>query len=126
MNQPFACSEGLITQAQVSEMLHLHPGVLCNWRVQGRGPIYIKVGRKVLYRLQDVESWIEGQRIEPEKKREAMAVQIPRARSVGRSKHRLGGYRTKSQKSAPDGSRPSAGSSGGTLGNPPIGGSLVQ
>ncbi|OSM07630.1 helix-turn-helix transcriptional regulator [Magnetofaba australis] len=36
-------------------------GVSCqtlqNWRSQGRGPAYIKLGGRVLYRLLDVESF---------------------------------------------------------------------
>jgi len=32
-------------------------GTLRNWRCAGRGPPFIKVGRAVLYPLEDLETW---------------------------------------------------------------------
>lgn len=29
------------------------------WRVQGRGPQFVKIGRRVFYRLQDLDRFIE-------------------------------------------------------------------
>lgn len=46
-----------LTPAQVAERLHVKPGTLATWRVQGTGPAYIKVGRKVLYPLAELEAW---------------------------------------------------------------------
>jgi excisionase family DNA binding protein len=34
-------------------------GTLANWRYQGRGPRFVKVGRHVRYRRSDVEAWLE-------------------------------------------------------------------
>ncbi len=34
-------------------------GTLANWRYQGRGPTYLRVGRHVRYRAQDVTEWID-------------------------------------------------------------------
>lgn len=32
-------------------------GTLANWRVRGQGPRFIKVGRKVLYPVAEIEAW---------------------------------------------------------------------
>lgn len=31
------------------------------WRVQGTGPRYIKIGRLVRYRIEDLDAWLEAQ-----------------------------------------------------------------
>jgi hypothetical protein len=41
-----------------SERLHQSPRTLANWRSQGRGPKYHKIGGKVLYDLSAIESFI--------------------------------------------------------------------
>ncbi|WP_119969007.1 helix-turn-helix domain-containing protein [Shewanella japonica] len=51
----------LLTPAQVSEFLGVTIGTLSVWRCTGRYPLsFIKVGRRVMYRQSDVESFIEG------------------------------------------------------------------
>jgi hypothetical protein len=32
-------------------------GTLANWRVQGKGPPYVKLGSKVLYPIDKLEAW---------------------------------------------------------------------
>lgn len=39
--------------------LKVPEGTLANWRYQGRGPRFVKVGRHVRYRRTDVEAWLE-------------------------------------------------------------------
>lgn len=39
----------------------LNPKTLANLRSQGRGPRFFKVGRKVFYRLEDLEAWLTRQ-----------------------------------------------------------------
>jgi len=36
---------------------------LAQWRHESRGPAYIKSGRRVLYRGDDVLTWIDGRRV---------------------------------------------------------------
>ena len=36
------------------------PNTLSQWRWNGRGPQFFKLGRRVLYKLQDVERFEEG------------------------------------------------------------------
>ncbi|GIU20082.1 helix-turn-helix domain-containing protein [Shewanella sp. MBTL60-007] len=51
----------LLTPSQVSDFLGVTIGTLSVWRCTGRYPLsFIKVGRRVMYRQSDVESFIEG------------------------------------------------------------------
>lgn len=42
---------------EAAERLRVTIGTLSNWRVQGAGPRFIKVGRKVLYPLSEIEAY---------------------------------------------------------------------
>ena len=48
-----------LTRRQVGEIFGISPKWLANLNSQGKGPRYLKLGKKVLYRVQDVEKWIE-------------------------------------------------------------------
>lgn len=50
----------LLPQAQLSQFLNVSVRTLERWRVEGTGPTYIKAGRRVLYRREDVEVWLSG------------------------------------------------------------------
>lgn len=41
--------------------LGLSVSTLNKWRVQGRGPRFLKLGRAVCYRIQDLDAWLEAQ-----------------------------------------------------------------
>lgn len=49
-------------QHRLSEFLDTSERTLERWRVEGTGPAYVKAGRKVLYRRQDVEEWLARSR----------------------------------------------------------------
>ncbi len=51
---------------QAAKYLGLAPQTLANFRFQGKGPAYCKLGRRVLYQLKDLNEYVEGNRIEPE------------------------------------------------------------
>lgn len=42
---------------EVAQRLRTTVGALSNWRMQGKGPRYIKLGRKILYPLREVEAF---------------------------------------------------------------------
>ena len=48
----------LYTTKQVAGLLHVHPVTLRQWRHDGIGPIYLKIGRKVRYRHADLAGFI--------------------------------------------------------------------
>lgn len=50
-----------LTPVQLAARFQVHPGTLANWRVRGDGPKFIKIGKRVAYRLADVTAWEEKQ-----------------------------------------------------------------
>ena len=50
----------LLTPQQVAEKLGVTETTLTAWRHHGRYDLpYLKLGRKVMYRKSDIESWLE-------------------------------------------------------------------
>jgi len=49
-----------------------NPQTLRNWRFLGRGPAYCRLGRRIVYRQEDLERFLEAGRIDPEARREAL------------------------------------------------------
>lgn len=52
-----------LSAKEAAEILRTTPGQLANLRMRGEGPPYIKLSRKCLYDLRDVESWLDRRRI---------------------------------------------------------------
>jgi len=48
----------LLTQREAAAQLRLSQRTLERFRVSGAGPTYVKAGRLVRYREQDLEKWI--------------------------------------------------------------------
>ncbi|HQO64131.1 MAG TPA: helix-turn-helix domain-containing protein [Syntrophorhabdus sp.] len=53
--------EKSLTPKDAAYIYGLSEGTLANLRYNKKGPRYFKVGRKVLYRIEDLESWITRQ-----------------------------------------------------------------
>lgn len=49
----------LITPETLAERWNITKTTLSQWRWNGRGPKYLKLGRRVMYRIQDVEEFEE-------------------------------------------------------------------
>ncbi len=49
----------MLTPEELAELVHTTPGQLAQLRYRGGGPRYMKFGRKVLYRREDVEAYLE-------------------------------------------------------------------
>lgn len=45
----------------VADLLHVSRSLLAKWRMHGRGPRFMKVGRRILYARVEVSRWLEGQ-----------------------------------------------------------------
>lgn len=48
----------LLKNKEAADRLGILPGTLDQWRWQGKGPRFVKVGARVMYREQDLEDWI--------------------------------------------------------------------
>lgn len=53
----------LRNESAVAKELNCEVKTLQAWRCRGGGPPWIRVGRLVRYRPQDVEAWIESRRV---------------------------------------------------------------
>jgi hypothetical protein len=52
-----------ITPQDCRALYGLNPGTLANLRLRKVGPQYYKLGRKVLYKPQDIEEWLDSNKI---------------------------------------------------------------
>ena len=53
-------SERCMTQTELAERWRLSEATLERWRTESGGPLYLKLGNQVRYRLQDVEAFEEA------------------------------------------------------------------
>ena len=51
-------STNLVTPSQLFARIGIKETTLATWRVLGRGPRFIRVGRSIRYRSEDVEAWL--------------------------------------------------------------------
>jgi excisionase family DNA binding protein len=58
-------SDRLLHAIDVSLLLGVPRATLANWRSAGKGPPFVKVGRHVRYRREDVDRWVEAQVVQP-------------------------------------------------------------
>jgi len=56
MNEKLTRKAG--TPYEISQCYGIPEGTLANWRYKRLGPKYFRIGRKVLYFIEDVEIWI--------------------------------------------------------------------
>jgi hypothetical protein len=53
-----------ITPDQAVERYGINRGTLANLRLAKKGPSYLKVGRKVLYKVSDFEAWLFREKVQ--------------------------------------------------------------
>ena len=61
----------LVNEHEAAQVLAVSVAALRRWRVEGRGPAFVKIERAVRYRLSDVESYLLSRTVRP--------TQVPRA-----------------------------------------------
>jgi predicted site-specific integrase-resolvase len=49
-------------QADLAARLNISPRTLERWRWTGEGPVFLKIGGRVVYRLEDVEAFEQARR----------------------------------------------------------------
>ena len=64
----------LLTQPETAEETRLSERTLERHRLAGTGPKFVRLGRRVLYRLADVEEWIAENICRSTSEADAMAV----------------------------------------------------
>jgi predicted DNA-binding transcriptional regulator AlpA len=60
MNTKSNCS--LLDAQKAADWTGLSTSTLAKLRLSGNGPTYAKLGRRVVYRIDDLEAWIEAHR----------------------------------------------------------------
>ncbi|MCE8538174.1 helix-turn-helix domain-containing protein [Ruegeria pomeroyi] len=53
-----------LNQVELAARLKISPRTLERWRWTGEGPAFLKIGGRVIYRLEDVEAFENAQRFE--------------------------------------------------------------
>ena len=56
----------LLTPPELADLLGIPEATLAQWRYRHVGPPYVKVGRHIRYRVEDIEAWVEAQTVTPE------------------------------------------------------------
>ncbi len=67
----------VVSSAEAAQILGISPRTLANWRVQGRGPAYVRIGKNrspILYRAGGIESWLESRLIDGESKAKTSGI----------------------------------------------------
>jgi excisionase family DNA binding protein len=50
--------QSFLNEQEVSKRLNVSVATLRRWRLEKRGPVFVKVGSLVRYRLEDLDSWV--------------------------------------------------------------------
>ncbi len=51
----------LLTPLEAARLLRSNPRTLERWRHEGTGPAFVRVGRLIAYRHEDLHAWVERQ-----------------------------------------------------------------
>ena len=62
MSEDTADQPDLLTISEAAEMLRAPVATLRYWRHLGTGPHSFRLGRRVLYRRDDLDAWVEAHR----------------------------------------------------------------
>ena len=66
MSAPAQVLNGYLTDEELAEELHVSLRTLRRWRVERRGPPFIKTGHQVLYSKSTVMRWLERLETKPQ------------------------------------------------------------
>jgi len=58
-------STELLTPDELSSELGVAKRTLDQWRCYGRGPAFVRVGKRIRYRRQDLDAWLAEQVVTP-------------------------------------------------------------
>lgn len=58
-------SHGLLNEHEAARFMNLSVNTLRAWRLQRRGPVFLKLGKAVRYRPEDLEDFLKDSMVEP-------------------------------------------------------------
>jgi hypothetical protein len=61
LKDPFRCSLG---EAEAARVLALSVSTLRSWRSQGRGPVYSRLGRRIVYSREGLDRFLRENEVE--------------------------------------------------------------
>lgn len=53
----------LLKEAELAALLDVPPQRLAEWRYKRTGPAFVKIGRQVRYRTEDVDAWLAARTV---------------------------------------------------------------
>jgi excisionase family DNA binding protein len=65
MSAVTAACLALLSEQEAAELLHAQKQTMRAWRHRRKGPPFYKLNGRVLYKREDLETWIEGCRVVP-------------------------------------------------------------
>jgi excisionase family DNA binding protein len=71
--------QSFLNEQEVSKRLNLRVATLRRWRLEKRGPMFVKVGSLVRYRPEDLDSWVAALPTGGDPNGAAVAVMTSRA-----------------------------------------------
>jgi Helix-turn-helix domain len=60
---PSSPVDPLLITTEAAKYLRISPGTLIKWRQRGRGPSFVRVGIRCVYRLSSLESWLREREV---------------------------------------------------------------
>lgn len=63
----------MLRERQAASFLGVAPKTLANWRSQGKGPKFCRLGRAIAYRQEDLEAFIEKSLSDPGERTERLS-----------------------------------------------------
>lgn len=63
MNEAFVSTPQLLTGKELASRLGVKATTVEQWRFYRKGPAYVRVGRAIRYRMEDVEEWLKNRRV---------------------------------------------------------------
>ena len=51
------------TPEEAAKYLRVAPQTMARWRCEGSGPAYYMMGRRIVYRPEDLDAWAAGRRV---------------------------------------------------------------
>jgi excisionase family DNA binding protein len=82
-----------LTEKQVSQELGIAVRTLQKWRLEGRGPAYMKLGKSVRYSRERLLRYLEERQIEPAPKPKPVATDYESLAKEGSDRVKLSGSR---------------------------------